>query len=371
MDKRVILAVAGAGKTYYLCHDLNPHKKNLILAYTHSNIKNIKKELMDQFGSIPELTSVLTFDSFLYRFMICPYEPSILSFFGVTNFKRIGLTMESSPNKSISGRTGRRFNPYYHKNNDFHHYIKGHFYYCDTMAELIMKVKKGRNSLIKRISENLNSFYDQILVDEFQDYRKYNFKVLMELVKQTDNILLVGDYFQHSVAAVNNSGEPFENKTYEQFKDLLISKHLEVDDQTLLKSRRCPKPICDFVKEKLNINIEADNDNKGKVFILDGNREKINDILKNDDITKLMYSNASKYVFKAVNWSYSKGDTLDDICVILTDKFKNMNDITFSTEEISQTSINKIYVAMTRTKGNLYIITKSVFDEVKNLYRGT
>ena len=35
MAKKVILAVAGAGKTYYICHKIDPAKRNLILAFTH------------------------------------------------------------------------------------------------------------------------------------------------------------------------------------------------------------------------------------------------------------------------------------------------------------------------------------------------
>lgn len=47
MAKKVMLAVAGAGKTYYICHKIDFRKKNLIIAYTHENIHNIKKELCD------------------------------------------------------------------------------------------------------------------------------------------------------------------------------------------------------------------------------------------------------------------------------------------------------------------------------------
>ena len=39
MAKRVILAVAGAGKTYRICHEMQPEQKNLIVAFTHANIK--------------------------------------------------------------------------------------------------------------------------------------------------------------------------------------------------------------------------------------------------------------------------------------------------------------------------------------------
>lgn len=81
MAKKVILAVAGAGKTYHICHKIDPTKKNLILAYTHENIHNIQKELCDAHGCVPELTTVMTFDAFVYHNLILPYEPSIANNF--------------------------------------------------------------------------------------------------------------------------------------------------------------------------------------------------------------------------------------------------------------------------------------------------
>ena len=45
MDKRVILAVAGSGKTYYICNNINENSRNIIIAYTNQNIKNIINEL--------------------------------------------------------------------------------------------------------------------------------------------------------------------------------------------------------------------------------------------------------------------------------------------------------------------------------------
>ena len=79
MDKRVILAVAGAGKTYHICHTIDPRKRNLILAYTNENIHNIQKELCDAHGMIPELTTVMTFDSFVYRDMILHMSQALVN----------------------------------------------------------------------------------------------------------------------------------------------------------------------------------------------------------------------------------------------------------------------------------------------------
>lgn len=96
MAKQVILAVAGAGKTYTICNSVNPENKNLILAFTHENIHNINSELIKQFGKVPELTNVMTYDAFLYRYILCPFEPTILKCFGKTDFVKKGYYNEKT-----------------------------------------------------------------------------------------------------------------------------------------------------------------------------------------------------------------------------------------------------------------------------------
>ena len=66
MDKRAILAVAGSGKTYHICQKIDENRRNVIIAYTNENIKNILNELVKRFGCIPENTLVMTFHSFIY-----------------------------------------------------------------------------------------------------------------------------------------------------------------------------------------------------------------------------------------------------------------------------------------------------------------
>lgn len=237
MAKRVILAVAGAGKTYHICHALQSDKKNLILAYTHENIHNIKRELIDAYGKIPELTNVMTFDSFIYRYLVCPYEPTILQHFGREGFKRKGITTQDPPLKQtiVKAKDGSKkaiANPRYFSKDKLEHYISpGGYYYCSTLSEIILQVKKGKFSLIKEVAAALNMFYDQIMIDEFQDFREYDFDLITGLAKHLDNILLVGDYFQHSVSAINNSGKPFKSKgkdvSYSDFITLLKKLHFK------------------------------------------------------------------------------------------------------------------------------------------------
>lgn len=371
MAKRVILAVAGAGKTYHICHEIDPTKRNLILAFTHENIHNIQKELCDAHGCVPELTTVSTFDSFVYHQLVLPYEPSIAEHFGCPKFVSRGICTIDPPPQTIKNTKGKPVaNPLYKKKDRLAHYVtmRGQ-YYCATLSELVLQVKKNRESLIKRVAARLNMFYDCVLIDEFQDFREYDYELIMALAKQLNDVILVGDYHQHSVSATNNSGKPFKNKStdvsYDAFIAELQKSGFEVDLTTLDKSRRCSAEICDYVSKKLHISITSSGDHCGAVRWIDDNPTSV---LNDDRIIKLVFQEAAKYSFPALNWSYSKGDTVDSACVILTDGLDNLDSDTFNPDRVKPSTLNKLYVAMTRSRGDLYLMKASTFKAIKDAY---
>ncbi len=377
MDKRVILAVAGSGKTYTLCNSINENEKNLILAYTNQNIHNIINELLKRYTYVPEKTEVMTFDKFIYQYIICPYEPTIRQYFEEPDFKRNGITILEPPMPSLVKGNIRRKNPDYHPQEQLAHYHKDGKYYCSLLSELIIKARKRSINLAKKAISNLNILFDKVLIDEFQDFREYDYELITAFIKYCNNILLVGDFYQHSVLGTNNSGKPFSKRkkiennkkdmiTYDEYVDLLKKKGTVVDTTTLIKSRRCPDKICLFISNKLGMKMEADNDHEGTVRFLESN--EIIKILEDDTIIKLVLQGKGKYRFKAENWSYSKGDTYSNVCVVLTGTFNNLNKDNFSINGISPIAINKLYVAMSRTKGNLYFIKKEDFDNIKQKY---
>ena len=371
MDKKIILAVAGAGKTYHICHSIDPEKKNLILAYTNENIHNIENELCDAHKGIPKLTTVMTFDSFVYRHLICPYEPSIAEHFAFPSFISSGICTIDPPPKQITNAQGLKVaNSKYVTKNKLRHYITNQRqYYCATLSELVLQVKKGRDSLVKRAAARLNLFYDYVLIDEFQDFREHNYELIMALAKQLNSVMFVGDFHQHSVSATNNSGKPFKRKNgdvgYSEFISELQNAGFNVDTTTLDKSRRCSAEVCDYVSKKLGISISSHNEHKGSVIWVDDWATKI---LDDGQIVKLVFKEADKYSFQALNWSYSKGDTFDEACVILTDRFDQLNNEDFSVKGIPTSTINKLYVAMTRSRGNLYLMKSSTFKKFKSSY---
>ncbi len=371
MAKKVILAVAGAGKTYHICHKIDPTKKNLVLAYTHENIHNIQKELCDAYECVPELTTVMTFDAFVYHNLILPYEPSIASHFSVPRFTSRGICLTDPPPQRIKDKNGEMvYNPLYRKKDTLTHYVtKKHQYYCATLSELALQVKKGRDSLIKRAAIRLNMFYDSVMIDEFQDFREFDYELIIKLAKHLNNVLLVGDYYQHSVSARNNTGKPFKTPKgdvpYANFIESVLKAGFEIDTTTLSTSRRCSADVCNYVRSKLGIDITSTGDNKGQVIWADN---IANEVLSNDQITKLVYSEATRYSFSALNWSYSKGDTVDCACVILTKDFEKLAEDNFSIKEISISTLNKLYVAMTRSRGDLYLIKSSTFKRLQDTY---
>ena len=71
-----------------------------------------------------------------------------------------------------------------------------------------------------------------------------------------------------------------------------------------------------------------------------------------------------------MNWSYSKGSTFNSVCLILTKKLENLDNDSFSPEILGKSSLNKLYVALTRSSGDLYLLKSSDFSKYrKNFLR--
>jgi hypothetical protein len=95
-------------------------------------------------------------------------------------------------------------------------------------------------------------------------------------------------------------------------------------------------------------------DNTSIEHITDTNR--VNLILNDDQIVKLHYQNGSKFGTGHKNWGDSKGeDCHQDVCVLLNkttaDKYRVGKLV-----ELPLPTKNKLYVAITRARGNVYLI---------------
>lgn len=147
---------------------------------------------------------------------------------------------------------------------------------------------------------------------------------------------------------------------------MLQRKGFIVDLTSLSKTRRCPRCVCEFVNTKLNISIDSISSQCGSVNWI--NADTAEEILRNDDVVKLVEKNAKQQPFKAINWSYSKGDTYPRVCVILTSNLEHLKTSAID-YSISGITKNKLYVALTRTSSDLYLMPDSVFRDWKQKNR--
>ncbi len=67
MDRRLILAVAGSGKTTYLINSLDLDRRFLIVTYTDNNLSHIRRSVINRFGYVPKNITLLSYFQFLIR----------------------------------------------------------------------------------------------------------------------------------------------------------------------------------------------------------------------------------------------------------------------------------------------------------------
>lgn len=359
MDKKLVLAVAGSGKTYMLCNEIDENKRNLVLAYTNENIKNIYQELINKNGYIPPNTIISTFDSFILNYIARPLVPLIsYKYDKKYMFDDYGCAFNLTLPEHFNTKT-KKWNNLFAENKLGHYLTTTGKFYGERIPKFINKFNLLDISIV-----TLKQHFDKIYIDEVQDFAGERFDLLKSLIEKFDNVLLVGDYYQHSVSAKPDRKKyPFvSDMTYSKYKKEFEKLGVNIDDVSLKSSRRCSDKVCKFIQNKLNIKIESLKINDGNVIILDS-VETADEILNDNSVFKLVYSEANKYPFRSMNWGYSKGDTFDKTCVILNQNMKGLEQDNPPNLNLSDIIRNKLYVALSRSKGDLYILPYDIFNK--------
>ena len=334
MDKRVIFATAGSGKTTYIVSKLSKDKRTLIITYTTANYENLRRKIINKFqGEFPENITLMTYFSFLYGFC---YKPFLSD-----KIRDRGIVYENNPNRYVG-------------QNQIQYYMsKNRYLYSNRIALLLEK--KGEVDNIKR---RIQKYFDEFVIDEIQDIAGRDFSFLEKIMTVNVDMLFVGDFYQHTYDTSrdgNTNQSLFNDKN--EYEMRFNNKGILVDNETLNYSWRCSKTVCDCVRTNLGIEIHSNrtNDDDTDVkFITD--EVEIKRILEDNSIIKLHYQNGSRYGTAHRNWGETKGeDRYQDVCVLLnktTAKARRENKL----KGLPQSTRNKLYVAITRAKGNVYFI---------------
>ncbi|TBL78454.1 AAA family ATPase [Paenibacillus thalictri] len=363
----IMLAVAGSGKTYCIANHLNPTLKNLVITYTKQNVANLKREIKNIHGEVPNNTQILTFTSFVYRWLLKPFEP-ILNIGSGAAIITTGVEINKEPEpQRINGKPNYK----YFTQDDYRHYLYNRKYYSSRMSSLVLSQSK---KVKKIIIERLSKFVDHLYFDELQDFMGRDFDLLLTFVKEKKiKLFAVGDFHQHSVSKSDfTASKPFSKKgksfiSKDEYK-ILFKGDVDIDESTLIKSRRVPEEICQFVRNKLKIDIHSSSTIKGHYELLEDDT-RITKVIEDPSIIKLFYKDSRKFnCLPTINWGYSKGDTYNKSCIILTKTFEKLFDEDFSYANLSPAQINPLYVAMTRATNELYFVKEKDFKRLKKKY---
>ncbi|MDR1552287.1 MAG: AAA family ATPase [Prevotellaceae bacterium] len=333
MDKRVIFAVAGSGKTSHIINKLTLDNRVLILTYTANNIQTLRKRIIQKFGYFPDNIKLQSYFVFLHSFCYKPF----LSY--CTNSK--GINWKQPPEYTLRlKRTDTKF--YLDKNSRLYH---------NRIAKLC-----EINNILADINTRIEKYYDCLYIDEIQDFAGHDFNLLRSIAEANCEILFVGDFYQHTFDTSNDGNVNkglFNN--YDSYQKLFRDMGLTVDTTTLQKSYRCSKIICDFIQNKIGISISAVSNRNTNIVIID-NHDDTTRIIHDNSIIKLFYRENYKYNCHSQNWGQSKGAEFENVCIVLNKTTKTKFD-EHNLSNLSPQTKNKLYVACSRTKNNLYFVS--------------
>ena len=287
MDKKLVLAVAGSGKTYHIVQQLNEQKRFLIITYTINGTQHLRNEIIDRFGYIPQNIKIKSFFNFLYSFCYKPFLADIIDDKGIT----WNYPTNFFDNSCIT---------------------KGKYLYHNRISRILFD-KKVVHEVINRIEE----FYDYLLIDEIQDFAGNDFDFLIEITQANIDMLFVGDFYQHTYdTSRDKSKNKNLHKDFDNYIKLFISNSFVYDDKTLIKSRRCSKSTCEFIKNSIQISTEPFSQNITDCRLISDMKEA-NEIFNNQRIIKLFLKEHYNYNCFSDNWGACKGLSFEDVCVIL------------------------------------------------------
>jgi DNA helicase II / ATP-dependent DNA helicase PcrA len=341
MDKSVIFAVAGSGKTSCLVASLNEMERAIIVTYTDSNHDNLRNKIVERFGYFPANITLYTYFRFLHCFCYRPFLRSAKD--------TKGLTFKLPPTF-----------PQYKLTDDRRYVSSGRRLYANRLAKFIEQF-----NLIGAVIARMEKYFDVFLVDEVQDFAGHDFNFLMEISAAHLNVTLVGDFFQHTFDTSRDGNVNANLHTdYDAYVAKFEAAKLRVDSDSLKRSRRCSKTVCDFITDKIGISIEA-YDARESIVKFEDDPAAVLALYEDPRTIKLFYKEHHKYACHSQNWGASKGvDRYQDVCVVLNSaNVKALH--TESLRNINTATRNKLYVACSRARGNLTFVPEYLLKGYK------
>jgi len=341
VGKAVIFAVAGSGKTTRIVEELGSGRRCLIFTYTDENVLNLRRKIAQRYGGMPKSVRVMTYFAFLYAFCFRPV---------------VGLKMPARGLSFNEPPPGGRFNA----TQDSYYMDRGGRLYHNRLSKLLMT-----RGLVTEVRSRIDRFFDLVCVDEVQDFAGNDFNFLMALVESRADMLLVGDFWQHTY---DTSHDGSVNKNLHAGFDAYAKRFryagIEVDTSSMTHSRRCSPAVCSFISARLGIPIGTTSKRVASVRDVT-NQDEADALWRRADVVKLFYQKHFAYGCASQNWGASKGvDHYDEICVVLNPNTLKLH-ARGQLSTLAQGTLNKLYVALSRSRGNVHLVPQAFLERYK------
>ena len=336
MDKTLILAVAGSGKTESIIRGFIPGVRTLVLTYTQNAEADLRRRVLLRYGYMPSQIHIATYFSFLVRFCAKPLLHAVMKDRGITYSRPTDFS--------------RKFN----LEDERRYFDSGRRLYHCRLAKLLMM------RCMEELCQRIERYFDRVVIDEVQDFGGYDYNFLLALSQARVAWYLVGDFHQHTF---DTSRDGSTNKQlhadFAAYKLQFVEAGFKVDTSTLRGSYRCSHEVCAFIREHLGIVIEPAN-NKSTMVEIVTSRSAASELHRDPSVLKLFYKQHYLYGCHSMNWGASKGlDQCQDVCVVL-----NKSSWTSYKRAALATSApgtrNKLYVASSRPHRHLYVLDESL-----------
>ena len=345
MANRLILAVAGSGKTQTLaeyCANLSRDRKVLALTFTQANQAELRHRISTVAGDHPGI-QILGWYTFLLRDFARPFLPFMFP------GRRIqGFNFQGRPHMYAKGI--QRFLD-----------VDGAVYACE-LGRLANELTHASSGALRR---RIECCYDEILIDEVQDFAAHDWEILDFLLSSTIAITMVGDFRQ---AVLSTNPRSSKNKPYahaaaiEWFLERQKNGLLVIETSSV--TYRCRPEIAEFSDSIYD-----------KSGLFAPTSSKNDRTTGHDGVFWVHPSNAAEYVkrfapqclrdsvksgrsfdFGYLNFGEAKGTAFERVLVVPTAPIEAF---VKAGSELKPQSAAKFYVAVTRASQSVALVLDS------------
>lgn len=344
MNKTLVIAAAGSGKTWGLCNHAIKNltdKKILLITYTNQGKRALEEELKKQNkGVLHSKIRIMTWYTFLLLECIKPYQSYIVKYNSI---------------RTISFDESYGQVNYYPAGNYRRYITNENNIRSNQASELAYYLNDTSNG---KVISRLEEVYSYIYIDEVQDLSGWDLDLVRILLSSNLGVYLVGDPKQSTYKT--NTSTKNKNKSGRKLLEFFVDL---IDDNKLIlktsnQTNRFNKDIAKFVNliDPLEPFVQSEmlcSDEYDGVFIID--RKNINHYLKLFNPQCLRYDRRTVVESANVmNYGVVKGRTFDRVVIYPNGKFKD-----FILKNTKLGSPEKYYIAATRArKSVVFVIDK-------------